>query len=60
MGEGVLETLKSGKSEVKETRAGQEFGMELISRTTVLEGDRLEGYNVEKKEKKLFFKQVNG
>ena len=60
MGEGVLETLKSGKSEVKETRAGQEFGMELISRTTVLEGDRLEGYSVEKKEKKLFFKQVNG
>lgn len=56
LGEGMIETLKSGKSEAKEIRAGQEFGMELVSRTVVLEGDTLEGFHVEKKEKKLSFK----
>ena len=53
MGEGTIMLLKSGKSEAKEVPGGSEFGMNLKSRTTVLEGDRLEGYSVERKIKKL-------
>lgn len=57
IGDGTIKMLKSGKSEAKEIPAGSEFGMNLKSRTTVLEGDRLEGYSIEKKVKKLTIKQ---
>ncbi len=53
MGEGKITMLKSGKSETKEVPGGSEFGMNLKSRTTVLVDDVLEGYTVERKEKKL-------
>lgn len=55
LGEGKIVRLKAGKSEVKEVRMGTEFGMELNSRTTVVEGDVIEGFVVEKKERKIHF-----
>ncbi len=53
LGEGKIVTLKTGKSEVKEVHGGQEFGVEFHSRTTLLEGDSIEGFSTEKKMRKL-------
>lgn len=55
LGEGKLLSLKMGKSEAKEIRAGQEFGMAIKSRTVLAEGDSIQGFKVDKKEKKIKF-----
>ncbi len=51
--EGKVVMLQSGKNEVKECKQGQEFGIKITCKTTVLAGDRMEFFTEERKERKL-------
>jgi translation initiation factor IF-2 len=53
IGEGVLETLQSGKSTTKELSAGQEGGVSYRGKTKLELGDRFEAYIEESKTQKL-------
>lgn len=53
VGEGVLDTLQSGKSTVKELGAGKEGGVSYKGKLKVELGDRLEAYIEESKTRKL-------
>lgn len=53
IGEGVLETLQSGKSATKELGAGQEGGVSYRGKTKLELGDRFEAYIEESKTRKL-------
>lgn len=53
IGEGVLETLQSGKSATKELSAGQEGGVSYRGKTKLELGDRFEAYIEESKTQKL-------
>ena len=53
IGEGRIEKLQVGKTEVKEVSAGQECGMRYKGRIKVEEGDILEIYKEEDKGQKL-------
>lgn len=55
IGEGILETLQSGKSAVKELGAGQEGGFAFKGKTKLELGDRLEAYIEESKTRKIEF-----
>lgn len=51
--EGRVLQLQSGKNEVKECKQGQECGIKVSCKTTLLAGDTMEFFTVEKKERKL-------
>jgi translation initiation factor IF-2 len=51
--EGKVLKIQSGKQEVKEVRAGQECGVMVTCRSQAVEGDTMEFYTLEKKERKL-------
>jgi len=53
VGEGILESLQSGKSPVKEVSNGQECGTSYKGKTKLEAGDRLEAYLEETKTRKL-------
>ncbi len=53
IGEGILETLQSGKSATKELSAGQEGGVSYRGKTKLEAGDRFEAYIEESKTQKL-------
>ncbi len=53
LGEGVLETIQSGKSPVKEAGAGQECGMNFKGKVKVMIGDIFEAYSEESKTRKV-------
>jgi len=53
IGEGMLESLQSGKSPVKEVGAGQECGLSFKGKTKVAIGDRFEVYTEESKTRKI-------
>ncbi|HEU0050693.1 MAG TPA: translation initiation factor IF-2 [Patescibacteria group bacterium] len=53
IGEGILESLQSGKSPVKEVGAGQECGLSFKGKVKVLVGDRFEVYMEESKTRKI-------
>ncbi len=53
VGEGIIDSLQSGKSPVKEVGAGQEGGMNFKGKVKVLVGDRLEAYTEESKTRKV-------
>lgn len=55
IGEGVLETLQSGKSAVKEVSGGQECGLAFKGKTKLELGDRFEAYLEESKARKVEF-----
>ncbi len=55
IGEGVLETLQSGKSAVKEVSGGQECGLAFKGKTKLELGDRFEAYLEESKARKIEF-----
>jgi translation initiation factor IF-2 len=55
IGEGILETLQSGKSAVKELGAGQEGGTAFKGKTKLELGDRFEAYIEESKTRKIEF-----
>jgi len=51
--EGRVVELQSGKNEVKECKQGQECGVKITSKTTILAGDTMEFFTEERKERKL-------
>ncbi len=53
IGLGKITKLQSGRQDVKEIQSGSECGVEYTSKLRVEEGDVLEAYSEEKKEKKL-------
>jgi translation initiation factor IF-2 len=53
IGNGKLTKLQTGKQEVNEVPAGTECGVEYTGKFKLEEGDVLEAYKEEKKEKKL-------
>ena len=53
IGEGILETLQSGKSPVKEVSGGQECGLAYKGKTKLEIGDRFEAYLEENKARKI-------
>jgi translation initiation factor IF-2 len=53
IGKGVLSHLQTGKQEVKEIPEGTECGVQFDGKLKLQEGDILEAYKEEKKEKKL-------
>ncbi|MEK7615331.1 MAG: translation initiation factor IF-2 [Patescibacteria group bacterium] len=53
IGEGVIEALQLGKSELKEAREGQEIGLKYKGKIKPEEGDMLEAYTEEVIAKKL-------
>jgi translation initiation factor IF-2 len=55
IGEGILESLQSGKSPVKEVGAGQECGLAFKGKTKLEVGDRFEAYLEESKARKVEF-----
>ncbi len=55
IGEGILESLQSGKSPVKEVGAGQECGLAFKGKTKLEVGDRFEAYIEESKARKVEF-----
>ncbi len=55
IGEGVIETLQSGKSAVKEVSGGQECGSAFKGKTKLELGDRFEAYLEESKARKVEF-----
>lgn len=55
IGEGVVETLQSGKSAVKEVSGGQECGLAFKGKTKLELGDRFEAYLEESKARKVEF-----
>jgi translation initiation factor IF-2 len=55
IGEGILETLQSGKSAVKEVGEGKECGLAFKGKTKLEMGDRFEAYLEESKARKIEF-----
>ncbi len=55
IGEGLIETLQSGKSAVKEVSGGQECGLAFKGKTKLELGDRFEAYLEESKTRKIEF-----
>ncbi len=53
VGEGIIESLQSGKSAVKEVGAGTECGLSFSGKLKLLVGDRLEAYTEESKARKV-------
>ncbi|MCC7356996.1 translation initiation factor IF-2 [Candidatus Uhrbacteria bacterium] len=53
IGEGVIDSLQSGKSTTKEVHAGQECGISFKGKTKIQIGDRLEVYHEEIKARKF-------
>lgn len=53
MGDGILESLQSGKSPVKEIGAGQEGGLSYKGKVKLQAGDRLDAYSEESKTRKI-------
>lgn len=53
IGDGVIETLQSGKTGVKELSGGQEGGLSYKGKTKLMLGDRLEAYTEEMKARKV-------
>ncbi|MFH2063181.1 MAG: translation initiation factor IF-2 [bacterium] len=51
--DGKVMQLQSGKTEVKEVRMGQECGIKITCKATVLAGDKLEFFTQERRERKL-------
>jgi translation initiation factor IF-2 len=52
-GDGVIESLQSGKSVVKEIGAGMECGMSYAGKVKLMPGDKLEAFTEELKARKL-------
>lgn len=52
-GEGKITQLQANKKDVSEVKAGSEFGLKFVGKVKVEEGDILEIYQEEKKEKKI-------
>ncbi len=59
VGEGEVETLQIGRSEIKEARQGQECGMNYVGKVKPEIGDVMEMYTEEKKAKKLEIRGVS-
>ncbi|HBK33582.1 TPA: translation initiation factor IF-2 [Candidatus Uhrbacteria bacterium] len=59
VGEGEVETLQIGRSEIKEARQGQECGMNYVGKVKPEIGDVMEIYMEEKKAKKLEIRGVS-
>jgi len=53
VGEGIIDSLQTGKSTAKEAHAGQECGISFKGKTKLQPGDRLEIYHEEVKERKI-------
>jgi translation initiation factor IF-2 len=53
VGEGVVESLQTGKQTAKEAHAGQECGISFKGKIKIQIGDRLEIYHEEVKERKI-------
>jgi len=53
VGEGIVDTLQTGKQTVKEAAGGQECGISFKGKTKILPGDRFEVYHEEIKERKF-------
>ncbi len=53
LGEGVIETLQSGKTGTKELSGGREGGLSFKGKTKLMLGDRLEVYTEESKARKI-------
>ncbi len=53
IGDGLIETLQSGKTSVKELAAGQEGGLLYKGKVKLLAGDRLDAYTEEMKARKV-------
>jgi translation initiation factor IF-2 len=53
IGEGLIDSLQSGKSTAKEVHAGQECGISFKGKTKIQVGDRLEVYHEEIKARKF-------
>ncbi|MFH1077939.1 MAG: translation initiation factor IF-2 [Patescibacteria group bacterium] len=53
VGEGVIETLQSGKQTVNEVHGGQECGLAFKGKVKLQAGDRIEVYHREVKERKI-------
>ena len=53
IGEGVIESLQSGKSATKEVGAGTECGLSYKGKIKLQAGDRLDAYTEESKARKL-------
>jgi translation initiation factor IF-2 len=59
VGEGEVETIQIGKSEVKEARQGQECGLHYAGKVKPEAGDVMEMYQEERKAKKLEIRGVS-
>ncbi len=55
IGEGTIAQLQSGKTDVKEVHQGQECGLRIACKTTILANDVLDVFTEEKRERKLVF-----
>ncbi len=55
VGEGSISNLQAGKTEVNETRLGQECGLKVVSRNAPQVGDILDVFTEDRKVKKLEF-----
>jgi translation initiation factor IF-2 len=53
IGEGMIDSLQSGKSTAKDVHAGQECGISFKGKTKIQVGDRLEVYHEEIKARKF-------
>ncbi|MFA6429777.1 MAG: translation initiation factor IF-2 [Patescibacteria group bacterium] len=53
IGDGVLESMQSGKSPAKEVNAGQECGLSYRGKIKLMVGDRLDAYSEESKTRKI-------
>lgn len=53
VGEGIIDSLQTGKSTSKEAHAGQECGISFKGKTKIQVGDRFEVYHEEVKERKI-------
>jgi translation initiation factor IF-2 len=53
IGEGVIDSVQSGKQTTKEAHAGQECGISYKGKTKLQPGDRLEVYHEEIKERRV-------
>ena len=53
IGLGIIDTVQSGKSTVKEAHGGQECGISFKGKTRIMPGDRIEVFHEEVKERKI-------
>ncbi len=57
-GKGEIETLQIGQSKESDVHEGTEFGMRFVGKAKIQEGDILEAYTEEVKERKIEFKKT--